>query len=305
MVSVTGRYPNRLLTTGFRDIEFVHTASRGTTGAMSPVSTEPSPFSDRQPHLLRDVAESFGVDADRYDRARPRYPDALIQRVIATSPGTEFLDVGCGTGIGARQYRAAGVTVLGVDPDVRMAEVARRTGIEVEIGNFETWDAAGRTFDAVVAGQAWHWVDPVLGAGKAAQVLRPGGLLATYWHVFDPPSDIAQAFDDVFERVAPDAPLHVPGRALQEANLTRAIEGVQTAGGFGEPEQWRFEWQRQYTREEWLDHLATTGQLTLLGPDQVAAVREAVGSTIDSMGGSFTMDYVTLAAASVSSRECN
>ena len=118
------------------------------------------------------------MDAGRYDRARPRYPDALIQRVIGASPGVEFLDVGCGTGIGARQYRAAGVTVLGVDPDPRMAEVAGRTGIEVEIGNFETWDPSGRSFDAVVAGQAWHWVDPVLGAGKAAQVLRPHGLLA-------------------------------------------------------------------------------------------------------------------------------
>ncbi|MCV7413671.1 methyltransferase type 11 [Mycobacterium florentinum] len=263
---------------------------------MPTVSTEPSP-SDRQPHLLRDVAESFGVDADRYDRARPRYPDALIHRVIAASPGVEFLDVGCGTGIGARQYREAGVTVLGVDPDARMAEVARRSGIEVEIGNFETWDPAGRTFDAVVAGQAWHWVDPVLGAAKAARVLRPHGLLATYWHVFDPPSEIAQAFDDVLGRVAPDAPLQIPGLRLQEENLTRALEGIRTAGGFTEPGQWRFEWHRRYTRDEWLDHLATTGQLTLLGPGEVATVRDAVGATIDALGGSFTMQYVTLAAA--------
>ena len=270
---------------------------------MPPVSTEPSPSSDRQPHLLRDIAESFGVDADRYDRARPRYPDALIQRVIAASPGTEFLDVGCGTGIGARQYRAAGVTVLGVDPDARMAEVARRSGIDVEIGNFETWDPNGRSFDAVVAGQAWHWVDPVSGAAKAAQVLRPHGLLATYWHVFDPPSEIAQAFDDVFARVAPDAPLQTPGRELQEANLSRAVEGIRTAGGFAEPAQWRFEWQRRYTRDEWLEHLATTGQLTLLGRDEIAAVHDAVGTAIDAIGGGFTMEYVTL--ASLAPRECN
>src|SRR6201996_5283785 len=203
---------------------------------MSPVSTEPSPSSDRQPHLLREVAESFGVDADRYDRARPKYPDALIQRVIATSPGVEFLDVGCGTGIGARQYTAAGVTVLGVDPDARMAEVARRSGIEVEIGNFETWDPNGRTFDAVVAGQAWHWVDPVRGAAKAAQVLRPGGLLALYWHVFDPPVEVAEVFDEVLHRVSPDAPLLNPGLELQLRNLQRTAEGIRTAEGFGEPE---------------------------------------------------------------------
>jgi SAM-dependent methyltransferase len=271
------------------------------------VSTEPSSFSERQPHRLREVAESFGVDAERYDRARPRYPDALIERVIAASPGIDFLDVGCGTGLGARQYRAAGCRVLGVDVDPRMAEFAQQTGIDVEIGTFEDWDPRGRSFDAVVAGQAWHWVDPVRGAAKAAQVLRPHGLLALYWHVFDPPSQVADAFDDVLHRVAPDAPLwnrstdnnDASNAAfdLQQGNLQRAVDGIRTAGRFGEPEQWRFEWQRHYTRDEWLDHLPTTGTLTRLAPDQVATVLEAVGTAIDGIGGGFTMQYVTLATA--------
>ncbi|MDT7768211.1 MAG: hypothetical protein QOI30_1207 [Mycobacterium sp.] len=271
------------------------------------MSTEPSSFSERQPHRLREVAESFGVDAERYDRARPRYPDALIERVIAASPGIDFLDVGCGTGLGARQYRAAGCTVLGVDVDARMAEFAQQTGIDVEIGTFEDWDPRGRSFDAVVAGQAWHWVDPVRGAAKAAQVLRPHGLLALYWHVFDPPSQVADAFDDVLHRVAPDAPLwnrstdngdaSNPAFDLQQGNLQRAVDGIRTAGRFGEPEQWRFEWQRHYTRDEWLDHLPTTGTLTRLAPDQVATVLAAVGTAIDGIGGGFTMQYVTLATA--------
>jgi hypothetical protein len=33
------------------------------------------------------------------------------------------------------------------------------SGLEVEVAAFETWDPAGRVFDAVIAGQAWHWVD--------------------------------------------------------------------------------------------------------------------------------------------------
>jgi SAM-dependent methyltransferase len=256
------------------------------------------------PHQLREVAESFGIDAERYDRARPAYPHELIQRVVASSPGTDFLDVGCGTGIGARQYRAAGVSVLGVDVDTRMAEFARRTGIEVEIGKFEEWDPRGRKFDAVVAGQAWHWVDPVLGAGKAAQVLRPHGLLALYWHVFDPPAEVAEPFDEVLSRVAPDGPLKSPGLGLQQRNLERAAEGIHTAGGFSEPEEWQFEWQRDYTRDEWLDHLATTGQLTVLLPEQRATVLNTVGAAVDSVGGGFSMQYVTLATAAtlISSR---
>jgi ubiquinone/menaquinone biosynthesis C-methylase UbiE len=60
------------------------------------------------PHQARDVAESYGCDAARYDRARPRYPDAMVQRILAASPGPDVLDVGCGTGIVARHKARPG-----------------------------------------------------------------------------------------------------------------------------------------------------------------------------------------------------
>mgnify|MGYP004495330689 CR=1 FL=1 len=130
---------------------------------MPTLPSAPAPRPESQPHQHRQVAESFGSDPERYDRTRPRYPDAMVERIVAASPGPDVLDVGCGTGIAARQFQAAGCRVLGVDPDARMAEQARRHGVEVEVATFEAWDPAGRTFDAVVAGQAWHWVDPVAG----------------------------------------------------------------------------------------------------------------------------------------------
>ena len=64
--------------------------------------------------------------------------------------------------------RRPGCRVLGVDVDARMADLARRSGLQVEVATFEAWDPVGRAFDAVIAGQAWHWVDPVAGAAKAA-----------------------------------------------------------------------------------------------------------------------------------------
>ena len=86
------------------------------------------------------MAESFGSDAARYDRSRPSYPQALVNRIIAASPGRAVLDAGCGTGIAARQFQAAGARVLGVDPDERMADLARQTGVEAEVAAFEAWD---------------------------------------------------------------------------------------------------------------------------------------------------------------------
>lgn len=250
-------------------------------------------------HRDRRVAESFGGDAERYDRARPDYPDALVRRIIAASPGRNVLDVGCGTGIEARQFRAAGCTVLGVEPDTRMAEFARGSGVEVEVATLEAWDPAGRKFDAVIAGTAWHWVDPVAGAAKTARVLRAGGLLAPFHHVFQTPPAILDALASAYQKVAPDSPVNLSSlkQALDayQALFDKIADGIRQARGFSEPEQWEFGWERAYTRDEWLDQLPTQGHLNLLPPDKLAEVLAGVGAAIDAMGGRFTMPYTTVA----------
>jgi SAM-dependent methyltransferase len=268
---------------------------------MSSAPPNPAPSPVPEPHRHRQVAESFGEDADRYDRTRPPYPDALVNRIIAASPGRDVLDVGCGTGIEARQFRAAGCTVLGVEPDTRMAEFARRSGIEAEVATFEAWDPAGRDFDAVIAGTAWHWVDPVAGAAKAASVLRRGGRLAPFHHVFQPPPEVAEAQGSAYRRVVPDSPFNLAGQAtksnleLYQPLFAGIAAGIRAAGQFSEPEQWRFDWECTYNRDEWLDQLPTLGNLTQLPPDKLAQVQEGVGAAIDAMGGSFTMRYTTVA----------
>ncbi|MFH8572938.1 class I SAM-dependent methyltransferase [Streptomyces sp. NPDC017993] len=256
---------------------------------------------EREPHRHRDIAESFGTDAERYDRARPRYPDALVRRIVAGIPGPDVLDVGCGTGIAARQFQMAGCRVLGVEPDARMAELARQTGVEAEIATFEAWDPAGREFDAVVAGTAWHWVDPVAGATKAGQVLRPGGLLAPFWHVAQPPPDLAKAVAAVCERVMPDALFNFraamtrPAVDIYQTQFTRIADGMRQVGGFSDPEHWRVDWECSYTRDAWLEQIPTQGAFTRLPPDKLAEVLDGVGAAIDGMGGNFTMPYATVA----------
>jgi SAM-dependent methyltransferase len=262
-----------------------------------PEQTGPARFKS---HQYRQMAESFGVDPERYDRARPRYPEALVARIVAASPGPDVLDVGCGTGIAARQFRAAGCRVLGVEPDARMADFARRTGIEVEVGTFEAWDSAGRRFDAVVAGQAWHWVDPVAGAAKAAGALRPGGRLAAFWHVFEPPQDVSEALAAVFKRLVPDSPVNLQAGPVQTDRIAtgftaRAADGMREAGGFGDPERWQYNWERSYTRDEWLDQLATSGALTPLPAERRAEVLAAVGVALDAMAPSITVRLTTVA----------
>jgi SAM-dependent methyltransferase len=247
------------------------------------------------------MAESFGTDAERYDRTRPRYPDALVAAVVAAAPGPDVLDVGCGTGIAARQFQAAGCRVLGVEPDARMAEVARRLGTPVEVAAFEAWDPAGRTFDAVTAGQAWHWVDPVAGADLAGRALRPDGVLAVFWNAAQFPPDLAGAFADACARAMPDAPFDVramtakPAVEMYRAMAERAADGLAEAGAFADPQEWRFGWERTYTRDGLLDQLPTFGVFTRLPADRTEQVLTTVGTAVDAAGGSVTVEYTTVA----------
>jgi SAM-dependent methyltransferase len=267
----------------------------------------PSRPDERQPaarsHIAREVAESFGTNAERYDRARPRYPEALIQRIVAACPGPAVLDVGCGTGISARQLRAAGARVLGLDADERMAELARHSGLDVEVSTFETWDPAGRRFDAVTAAQAWHWIDPIAGAAKAAEALRPGGLLALIWNAAQMPSDIAAAFIEVYRQVLPGSPIveqservaATPAAEGYRALGGKGVDGMRVSGAFGEAEEWRYDWEWVYTRDAWLDVVPTHGGHNLLEPPQLDELLTGIGAVIDAAGGTFAMQYATLA----------
>jgi len=218
----------------------------------------------------------------------------MVERIVAASPGPDVLDVGCGTGIATRQFQAAGCRVLGVEVDARMADVARRNGLEVEVAAFETWESAGREFDAVIAGQTWHWIDPMAGAAKAAHSLKPDGRLAVFWNAFQPSPDIAGAFAEVYRRVAPDLPFKPftkPALDGYSGLCTRAADGMRALGAFNDPEQWRFEWERSYTRDEWLDQLPTSGGHGQLPAAQLEQLLAGFGSAIDATGGSFTMGY--------------
>jgi len=254
-------------------------------------------------HLQRQVAEGFGADAGRYDRARPTYPADLVDRIVAASPGRDVLDVGCGTGISARLFQAAGCRVTGVDPDPRMAEQARQGGTETEVAKFEDWSPAGRTFDAVIAAQAWHWVDPVAGAAKAAAVLRPGGRLAVFWNAFDPPTGLREAFAEVFRRVLPDSPSGGfwarPAVDVYRAGCVKVADAIRQSGEFGEPEEWLSYWERPYTRDEWLDLVPTTGGFTRHPAAIQQEILDGLGAAVDAAGATFTMSYTTIAATAV------
>ncbi|GLY55077.1 class I SAM-dependent methyltransferase [Lentzea sp. NBRC 102530] len=248
------------------------------------------------------LAISFGAEAARYDRTRPAYPASLIEKLVAATPGTCVAEVGCGTGVLSRQLQAAGLDVLGVEHDERMAAFARATGVDVEVAKFEAWDPAGREFDAVVAGQSWHWVDAEAGPVQAARVLRPGGVFVALWHVFGTPEPIADAFVAAYDKVAPQM-THRVGHSYDEASeayragCVRTADALVATGSFGEVVQWEASWDRTFTTAEYTDLMLTMSPMAMLEREQVTELLDDVGVAIDAIGGSFAMNYTTLAVA--------
>jgi SAM-dependent methyltransferase len=244
-------------------------------------------------HLNRSRAESFGTDANLYDRARPSYPSALVDALLVDGAGS-VLDVGCGTGIAAALLAARGCAVLGIEVDRRMAEVARGKGLAVEVAAFERWKRAGRRFDLVVSGQAWHWIDPRAGAAKAAATLNRNGRIGLFWNFGDPPLHVRERLAPAYARLAPGLESYALRLTNRHARVEEALAGIAAAGQFAAAETSTFGWDQTRDAAGWVDHLSTQSDHWALPPAQRERLLAAVAEAIDAIGGSFEMGYETV-----------
>lgn len=119
-----------------------------------------------------------------------------------------------------------------------------------------------------------------------------------FWNSFRPPAALAEAFAAVYRRVLAEAPLFkMPastGADAYAALCEKAADGMRQARAFGNAEQWRFEWERFYTRDEWLDAVPTSGFTNQLRPATLQELIAGIGAAIDVAGGGFTMGYTTV-----------
>ena len=232
-------------------------------------------------------ANSFGGEATAYDTHRPRYPDALVDELL-NSGARLVLDVGAGTGIASQQLAERGADVLAVEPDARMAAVARLKGIPVELATFERWEPAGRQFDLVVFAASFHWVDPAVALPKVRTVLRAGGRLALVWNRLSPTNPTRTDFAAIYGDYMEADVNHVRDDPSQLVD-TLAAHGYAV-------EQHTYPLNLHYSRDQWLDYAFTHSNHLILTAAQAAELRVRLADRIGGDGVTVGGDAIVVIA---------
>ena len=102
---------------------------------------------------------TFDQVAGVYRTARPDYPEALIDDVVAYArlePDDAVLEVGCGTGQATRGFATRGMSILAIDPGPEMVRTARETlsefsNVRLVEATFEKWSANDAVFRLINA----------------------------------------------------------------------------------------------------------------------------------------------------------
>jgi ubiquinone/menaquinone biosynthesis C-methylase UbiE len=127
----------------------------------------------------------FDSVAQLYQASRLGYPSDIVEFVVATAAvgvSSEVLEVGCGTGQLTESLACHGFRLTAIDIGSSMVAAARRrldgSALSFQVSSFEDFAAADASFDLIISGNAFHWVDPEVRFRKPARLLRPGGWLA-------------------------------------------------------------------------------------------------------------------------------
>lgn len=236
----------------------------------------------------------FDSVAAVYDRVRPGYPPALftdLAELAGVGPGTRVLEIGCGTGQASVPIAALGADLLAVELGPRLAALAAaKIGADrVVTADFDTW-RPDTSFDVVFSATAFHWLDPATRLDRAADVLVPGGALATVTT-----HHVAGGTESFFAEVQAYYRRFEPG--WRPHGLPPADEvPYDTAVGdrFGKPVFCRYQWTAGYHTADYLDLLRTySTTLSLPGPAAAGLLR-GIGQLIDGRyGGRISKRYLT------------
>jgi SAM-dependent methyltransferase len=209
------------------------------------------------------AGEAWGHAANEWACLYEHYSLDVLLAVysrLGVGPGTNLLDIACGSGLSVRVADSMGATVSGLDAAAELLAVAReRTpDADLRLGSMFELPWADVSFDAAVSiNGIWGGCEDAL--REAFRVLRPGGLIGISFWGAGPPLDLRKFFK-IFAMHSP--PEHVGSmRQLNNISVVGVAEEMLTSTGFVVTERGR-----RTSVIEWPDAEVAWRAVSSLGP---------------------------------------
>jgi SAM-dependent methyltransferase len=168
--------------------------------------------------------------AAAYDRSFARlcaHPAAALLDAAGVDKGHRLLDVGTGTGTVAALAASRGASVVAVDAEPSMLDLAakRLPANATVLATLPVLPFPARTFDATVGNFVINHVgNPAAAVAEMARVTRPGGRIAlTVWP--SPPPTPQRLWGEIFDAAGAERPSTLP-RLDPGNDFPRTREGV-------------------------------------------------------------------------------
>lgn len=210
---------------------------------------------------------------DAYDRGRPRYPEALIERSIEVAhlcPDSNILEVGCGSGIATLNFAQLGYAIDALEPNPNFCQVATRRldlfpKVRLIQQAFEEWQLQSQAYQILLAANSWHWVSADIKYAKASQTLREDGSLVLLWNLtLEPSYPVYQVLNQVYQAYAPTIMPKYEGSDKQSQIIAGLGKPVGDSGLFEPPSTEIIACVQTYPVDRYLDYLSSGSQYVAL-----------------------------------------
>jgi SAM-dependent methyltransferase len=220
-----------------------------------------------------DPARSFDLAAEEYERTRPDYPAAVLERVPVPA-GATVLDLGAGTGKLTRVLVRRYWRVIAVEPLDGMRGILENVVPQAEslAGRAEQIPLPDASVDAVFAAQAFHWFATDEALSEMARVLRRGGLFCLVWNSPDEsrPWPLPQPYTDYLEELRAD-------RSYGDGPPFGEVLG---RGPFGEINEFAVPHDHVLDRQGLLDNARSVSWIASRSPDDHRRVMRRLGQLL-------------------------
>ncbi|MGH2642903.1 MAG: class I SAM-dependent methyltransferase, partial [Chitinophagaceae bacterium] len=132
----------------------------------------------------------FSDRVDNYIKYRTGYPQEIIpylKEVAELNTGMQIADIGSGTGILTKLFLENGNTMYAAEPNDAMRNAAEHLlknysrFISLD-GTAEQTGLDNESMDMIIAGQAFHWFDPVKTKKEFQRIAKTNSFVVLIWN---------------------------------------------------------------------------------------------------------------------------